>query len=112
MLSLTLSALSLAALAVALPYLFTRLLPEGAGWLVVNGALSALVLMLAATGYFVFAYAGNSTAALGPVLRVLGEAPGSAWHFVRLAAMSALIWLPVLILALAQQPKRWKEKVW
>jgi len=112
MLSLTISALSLAALAVALPFLFGRFLPEGVGWLMLNAVLSAGLLMLAAMGYFVFAYAGGHAGAVPEILSVFARAPGGGWHFVRLGALSALIWLPVLVLALAAQPGRWKEKVW
>lgn len=112
MLSLTISVLSLAALAVALPFLFGRLLPEGTGWLFVNAGLSAVLLMGAAVLYFVFAYAGGAASAVPRMLGGFGRAPGSAWHFVRLGALSAMIWLPVMVLALAAQPGRWKEKVW
>ena len=111
MLSLIVSALSLAALAAALPFVFGRLLPEGTGWLLVNAALSAVLLMAAAVLYFVVAYAGR-IAAVPEVLAFFGAAPGSDWHFLRLGALSALIWLPVMVLALAAQPGRWKEKVW
>lgn len=109
MLSLTLSALGLAALAVALPFLLGRVLPEGAGWLFVNAAVSAVAMLLVAMGYFVFAYAGGYAGAL---FTVFGKAPGTALHFLRLGALSSMIWLPVLALAIAAQPGRWKEKVW
>lgn len=112
MLSLTIPVLGLVALAIALPYALAALLPEGVGWLLVNAGLSALVLMVASTGYFVFAYATQVPGAPGLLIRMAGEAPETAWHFLRLGAMSALIWLPVLVLALSAQPKRWKEKVW
>lgn len=101
MLSVSIAVLALATLAVALPFLFGRLLPEGTAWLLMNAVLSAGALMVAAVLYFVFAYAGRVSAV-----------PGAAAHFLRLGAMSAMIWLPVLVLALTAQPGRWKEKVW
>lgn len=104
MLSVSIAVLALAALAVALPFLFGRLLPEGTAWLLMNAVLSAGALMVAAVLYFVFAYAGRVSA--------VPEVPGAAAHFLRLGAMSAMIWLPVLVLALTAQPGRWKEKVW
>ena len=111
MLSLVLSALGFVALAIAVPYGFGRILPEGGLWLGVNFALSFAVLLGLACLYFVLAYAGR----LGGVDAVLGRfsaVPGSWWLFVRLGLMSALIWLPVLVLAVAGEPRRWKEKVW
>jgi len=106
--TLILPALVLAVLAIALPFGWARLLPEGAGWLMVNAALSALVLFGVALAYFVVAYSGLSPR----VLELLGATEGSARHFLRLGALSALIWGPVMVLAVAAQPKRWKDKVW
>lgn len=84
------------------PWLLSKLLPEGVGWLFVIGALSVVVLVvLSAVGFYVlYGAAGRS---------VLAEAP---WHFVVLSAKAALVWGPVMVLSVANLPRGWKEVVW
>jgi hypothetical protein len=92
----------LVALGWLVPQALGRVLPEGAGWLVANGALSALVLAALAAGGFALSY--------GPAAgEVWARAP---WHFARLSAQSALIWMPVVVLSVADLPRRWKEREW
>lgn len=92
----------LAGLAWAVPALFGRVLPEGMGWLVVNGALSAALLAAVAGAGFVLLYGEAGDA-------VWRTAP---WHFALLSARSALVWGPVLMLSLADLPRRWTEAEW
>jgi hypothetical protein len=33
-------------------------------------------------------------------------------HFLRLGLISSLLWGPIMLLAVASLPKRWKEEVW
>jgi hypothetical protein len=94
--------IGLGALAWAMPALMARILPEGVGWLVVNGIVSTLAMALVSMAVFVALYGEAG----GPVFV---EAPG---HFVLLAARSALIWAPVLVLSLADRPRRWTQAEW
>ncbi|WGH77742.1 hypothetical protein [Jannaschia ovalis] len=86
----------------AVPWAVSRVLPEGAGWLVANGAISAVVLLVLAGGLFALAY-GPARAA------VWAEAP---WYFALLAARSALVWAPVMVLSLANRPRHWTRATW
>jgi hypothetical protein len=92
----------LALLAWFVPPALGRVLPEGVGWLVLNGILSAVVLALIAAVGFVLLYGEAG----GPVWR---EAP---WHFALLSARSALLWAPILVLSLANLPRGWTEAEW
>ena len=92
----------LALVAWVVPWLLSKLLPEGVGWLVVIGLLSTVILTVAAAAgfYVIYGAAGRS---------VLEEAP---WHFVVLSAKAALVWGPVMVLSVANLPRGWKEAVW
>jgi hypothetical protein len=92
----------LVALGWLVPQAVARLLPEGAGWLGVNAGASAVVLGGLATAGFALSYG----AAAG---EVWARAP---WHFPRLAAQSALIWGPVMVLSVADLPRRWRKEEW
>lgn len=72
------------------------------GWLVVNGAFSTLVLAAISGAGFVWLYGAAGEA-------VWRTAPG---HFATLALRSALVWAPVMVLSLANLPRRWTEVVW
>ncbi|UWQ19029.1 hypothetical protein [Jannaschia sp. M317] len=100
--SLILPVLFLAALAWIVPWGLGRVLPEGLGWLIVNGMISVVALAVGAGALFVLLY-GSA----GGV--VWQEAP---WHFVSLSARSAIVWGPVLVLSLANLPRGWREVEW
>lgn len=92
----------LIALAWLVPQALARLMPEGMRWLVLNGAASAAILAGAAAGLFALAY--------GPAAReVWASAP---LHFAGLAARSALIWAPVMVLSVANLPRGWRTRQW
>jgi hypothetical protein len=108
-LGVALPVIVLAALAVLVPRLMERAVPESLGGLILNGVGSALVLSVLSAGYFAAAYAMRSSA----LLDLAGIAPGrTAAHFLRLGLMSGIVWAPVMVLAVASAPKRWKEAVW
>ena len=84
------------------PRLLGRLLPEGVGWLALNAALSTILLAAGAAAAFVLLY---------------GEAGGALWreapgHVATLAARSAIVWGPVMVLSLADLPRRWTRATW
>lgn len=76
------------------PYIWARFLPEGVRPLMLNAALSAAGCALASA-----------------LLRLFWGALGLG-DVVRWVALTAIIWAPVVVLAIAQQPKRWKEVEW
>ncbi len=94
--------LLLAVAAWAVPWLLGRVLPEGVGWLALNGALSAMVLAGLSAGGFYLLYGAAGGA-------VLDTAP---WHFAVLSARAALVWAPIAVLSLANLPKGWTTEVW
>lgn len=100
--TIVLPLMALAAFAWVVPWLLSKLLPEGVFWLMLIGVLSAVVLtVVSAVGFYVlYGQAGEV---------VLDAAP---WHFVVLSARAALVWGPVMVLSLANIPKGWKEAVW
>ena len=102
LLSVLLPLLLLGGAAWAVPLLLGRVLPEGVAGLVLNGAVSTLLLAgLSALGfYLLYGPAGD---------RLLDAAP---WHFVTLSARAALVWGPVMVLSLASVPGRWRHETW
>ncbi|CTQ49720.1 hypothetical protein [Jannaschia donghaensis] len=92
----------LALTAWVVPWVLSKVLPEGVFWLLLIGVLSAVALtVVSALGFYVlYGQAGEA---------VLDAAP---WHFVVLSARAALVWGPVMVLSLANIPKGWKEAVW
>ena len=94
--------IALVAVAWLVPWLIGRFLPEGVGWLAVNGVVSVLVMTAIAGAGFVWLYG----AAGGAVWRA---APG---HVAILVLRSALVWAPVLVLSLANLPRGWKTVLW
>lgn len=97
------------ALAILLPRLLARWMPESVPGLILNGGICVLLLALLSGLYFFAAYTLNNTR----LLDLIGLAPGATLlYFLRLGLASALIWGPILVLALAAVPKRWKEAVW
>jgi hypothetical protein len=96
-------------LAVAVPKVLARYLPEGIGWLFGNGVIAAIILWAISYVYFAVAYAMQFDA----LNRLLSAEPlGTVAHFAWLGLLAGMIWVPVLVLALASLPKRWVEVVW
>lgn len=100
--SLILPLVALAVVAWLVPWVLGRLLPEGVGWLVVIGVVSAAILTgVSAVGFWwLYGAAGDV---------VLQSAP---WHFVLLSAKAAIVWGPVMVLSISTQPGKWTEAVW
>jgi len=109
MTGLLIPAVLLILVAAATPFAMARVLPEGIAGLIVNGAISALVLTGMSAAYFLWAYGRTDTR----VVDLLGAAPGATLvYFLRLGVQAGLIWAPVMILSLSAQPKRWKTVQW
>ncbi len=106
---LVLPTVLLMALAVAVPRLLERALPESLPGLALCAAVSALLLWLAASAGFAWLYAAR-----GPgLLSALGTAPlGGLRHFLALGGSAALIWAPVMLLVVSTAPRRWKTARW
>ncbi|MEM7488036.1 MAG: hypothetical protein AAF390_02820 [Pseudomonadota bacterium] len=94
--------LVLGAVAWVLPWALGKALPKSLPGLVVNGVISAGLLMLAGMALFGWLY--GPTAGL-----VWQSAPG---HFLILSARAALIWGPILVLSLANLPRGWPPGAW
>ncbi len=96
-------------LSIALPFVWALVLPEGIPGLIANFALSALVISLAVFAYFLTWH----TARNGLLIEGLLAKPGAYWpFFLGWAGKTSLFWLPVLVLSVAAQPRRWKDVVW
>jgi len=109
LMNLALPVLGLIVAAVLIPRLIARLVPEGVPWLIGNAVISALILLAISAGYFAVAYLGQGAR----FVAAFGAVPAaSALHFVKLGAMAALIWAPVLVLSLSGLPRHWKEVEW
>ncbi len=100
---------ALVALSIALPFLWALVLPEGIPGLIANFALSALVISIAVFAYFLTWYATRNSLFIDGLL----ARPGAYWPFyLGWAGKTAIFWLPVLVLSVAAQPKRWKKVQW
>ena len=96
-------------LGIAMPFLWAIVLPEGIPGLLANFALSALVISGLVFAYFINWHMGRNS----EVTEALLAQPGAFWAlFLDWAGKTALFWLPVLVLSVAAQPRRWKEVVW
>lgn len=94
--------IGLALVSWVVPWLWSRILPEGVGWLLVIGLLSTAVLALvSAVGFYVLYGEAGAT-----VLR------GAPLHFALLSAKAGLLWGPVMVLSLANLPRGWKTMKW
>jgi hypothetical protein len=93
----------LVVVAAGLPWLLARGLGRRPWALVLNAALSALLLMALGAGYFLALYAVQDPR----VLALARAEPASAVrHFAGLGAMAGLIWAPVLLVSLLSLPRR------
>ncbi len=108
-LDLIVPALALAAMGWSVPRLLFHVFPEGVKPLILLGVCSALVMLVLGIGFFTVLYLaqGIDWAALmrDGWMAFLG-------HFLKLGAISALLWGPVMLLAVASLPKRWTDKEW
>lgn len=108
-LGLALPVALLVAAAILVPRALERVVPETLPGLILNGVLSALILTALGTGWFLLSYLWRSTA----VFDLLGLAPAATLaYFLKLGLGTALIWAPVLVLAVASAPKRWRVATW
>jgi hypothetical protein len=92
----------LGAVAWLLPRGLARWLPRSLGGLVANGAMASVLLL--GLGAALFAWLYGPSAGL-----VWDAAPG---HFLVLSARAALLWGPILVLGLADLPRRWPTGDW
>lgn len=108
-LSLALPAVLLIAAAILVPRGLERLVPESLAGLVLLGLVSALVLWMASgLGFAVLYHWRGASLAL-----LMGETAAPAFrHFAVLGLRAALIWAPVLVLAVSTAPRRWKTATW
>lgn len=96
-------------LGIGMPFLWALVLPEGIPGLAANFVLSAVVISGLVFAYFITWHMGRN----GEVAEALLTQPGAFWGlFLGWAGKTALFWLPVLVLSIAAQPKRWKDVVW
>jgi len=96
--NLWLPALVGAGLAVALPILFARRLPESYGGLLVNFVACSALLLVCAMAFF----AGSYAVAGAPLV-------GMVWaHLTDLSLKSAIFWAPITGAVLLQQPRHWR----
>lgn len=106
---LLLPTLALMALAMLVPRLVERQVPESLTGLALCAAVSALALW----GLSALGFAGLYALDDPLVLDLLGRDPaGGLRHFAGLGAKAALIWLPVLLLVVSTAPRRWKTAIW
>jgi hypothetical protein len=103
---LILPALALGVVAWVVPQALARGWPEGVGPLLALGFVATLIMVALAAALFLVLYlwAGAPLAAF-PFW-------GAVWHFTRLGLGAGLIWAPVLILSVANLPRKWKRVVW
>ncbi|WP_208352575.1 hypothetical protein [Pseudaestuariivita rosea] len=96
-------------LAVWVPRRIGALFPETAGGLILNGVVTAALMLTLAMGYFWAAYALQSDA----IFQLIGDVPLQSFlHFLRLGMLSAFLWGPLVVLSAANQHRHWKENTW
>ncbi len=76
--------------------------PEGVRPLLLLAFVAMVIMFFVSEGVFVLLYISR-----GANLLETGMA-----HFVRLGAISALIWGPILILSVSGLPKHWVKETW
>lgn len=99
----------LALLGWVVPRLLSLVFPEGVRPLLLLGLVSAVVLLLLGMTVFAALYLRQ-----GVSLRELVE-PGLGGflvHFLRLGALSALFWGPIMLLSVAGLPRTWTRATW
>lgn len=102
-LSIILPVVVLVLAAAALPRVLARAFGRRPWALVLNAALSALVLLALAGGLFLTLYAVREPRVLSVAW---AEPVPAALHFAGLGALAGLIWAPVLAVSLISLPRR------
>ena len=87
------------ALALALPWMLAKRLPETLWALGANFAICFVLLWSMSLGYFAWVFL-NQEVDLGR--------RGAFWHLAGVALQSGLIWAPVIGVVLVQIPQRWR----
>ena len=86
-------------LALALPWMLAKRMPETLWALAVNFAICFALLWGMSLGYFAWIYLAQEVD--------LGR-DGAFWHLAGVALQSGLIWAPIIGVVLIQQPQRWR----
>ena len=102
-------AILLGALGWAVPRLLALWFPEGVRPLFVLAFVAAVLMMLLAMAVFLGLYVAQGIALAEFFGLGIREGLG---HLARLAAASALIWAPLLLLSVAGLPKTWVKETW
>ncbi|NIY70991.1 hypothetical protein HCZ30_00910 [Marivivens donghaensis] len=109
MYAILLPAVALAVVGWLIPQLIAKFLPEGLKPLAINAVISILVMMLIGICFFIGLYVIQGF----PIFELLDAGFTAVLeHFVPLAAISALLWGPVLVLSIANLPRHWSKVVW
>jgi len=108
-LTLLIPALVLAALGWSVPRLLFHVFPEGVKPLILLGLVSTVAMFVLGIAFFTVLYLAQ-----GIEWSVLTRGGWGAFlgHFLRLGALSALLWGPIMLLAVASLPRRWTREVW
>ncbi|SRR6056297_935109 len=108
-LSLLLPICLLGTLAILVPRMLERVMPESLTGIVLTAILSAALLWVISSAGFGILYALEDARVLALVANTPSAGVG---HFLRLGANAALIWGPVLLLVVTTSPRRWKSAIW
>lgn len=108
-LTLLIPALALALMGWAVPRLLFHVFPEGVKPLLLLAACSVVVMLVLGIGFFTMLYIAQGINWEALTRDGWGPFVG---HFLKLGAISSLLWGPVLVLSVAGLPKRWKKEVW
>lgn len=91
------------------PWALSHVFPEGVKPLMVLGFVATIVMFVLSTLIFLLVYVGQGvpfsvlfTDGIGPALGFFG----------RLGLASSLLWLPLLILSVANRPRYWTKATW
>jgi len=91
------------------PVVWARVLPEGARPLMLNAVLSTIGTAVVVAVLFALLYWVQGMPA--SALNEAGVVPVVV-HFGRLSVSAGLIWVPIMILSLANLPRRWVKERW
>lgn len=88
------------------PQGLAKVMPEGVKALMML-AVCAFVILLVLSGMF---FAGLYVARGAPLAAFTPQMAGL--HFGRLGLLSAIIWLPIMIISVSNLPRHWVKEVW